>query len=413
MNTSHLRRIGIQTQPVLKGQPFPHGSFHEAAARELYGQPFSSNDDMFSKELVCYGTHQDMIAALEKGEIDEAVIAIDNTYSGRVVSAIDTLREKKLRIIGKITIPISQHVLFHKDTLPEAATHVISQIPALNQALAWIHEHNLTTTEHHDTVDAARLVAKNSGVIDGQPTVAIASILAGQANGLMVGQQVSPSGNATTFWRIVQPDTNTEPIVNSQTSPRMAALSFFPPQRQGSLLRIIKQLSSNGINFVDIDSHLHARGQKRGFFAEVELGRWTEEDLRDMLDAFIEPYIVTINGAYEDSTQATVRRAMEMRTFVGDPSSYTMLGHRRDLAYDHNAKVLYIQASNRVGSLVSMLQALHDINILDMSRPLVPEHSNGRGFFFVLPADTSTETVEQALGKDVTHYWYTYQDLMA
>ena len=411
MNTSHPRRIGIQTQPATQGQPFPHGSFHEAAARELYSKPLSSGDDTFSKELVCYRTHEEMIVGLENGEIDEAVIAIDNTHSGRVVSAIDALRERKLRIIDKIAIPVSQHVLFHKDLPLDSATHVMSQAPALNQALAWIRQHNLWAVEHHDTVDAARLVGKGRGIINGNPTVAIASKLAGKANGLMVGEQVSPRGNATTFWRIVRHNSTPKLMPKDDSGQRMAALSFVPPQRRGSLLKIVEQLSSNDLNFADIDSHLHRHGHKRGFFAEIELGRRTEADLKNILQDFLEPYAITVNGVYQDRTLTTVKKTMSMRAFMGDASSGTILPHRKALMSEHSARVLYVQATNHVGSLASILRALENVNILDMSRPLVPEHSSGRGFFFILPADADTVMIERLLHENMTYRWYAYNEL--
>ncbi len=382
--------IGIQTKPPQNDEPFPHGSFHEAAARELFHEPLDS-DDTLTDKLKCYGTHEQLLGALNKNEIAMAVIAIDNTVSGRVPTAIEALRDQKLRIIGKVTISVAQHILRHPDTPIDTIVQVVSQKPALDQASAWLELNEITPLSRSDTVGSAREVALKQGVIDNKPTAAIASILAGSANGLSIGEQVSPRGNATTFWLVEKTDQPTDSPEVSEDQPRHAALYFDVPNVPGKLFEIVGILSDAGYDLVDIDCHLNSHRSVRSFFTEIDLGNHTEVDLSNTLAVIPSEFNVDLRGVYTDSTKQEVKSAAIKHRGKADVSADTLWNGRHGLEHDEEAPVLYIQAKNQPGSLKGMLEILNDfgINIVDMSRPYAPEHENGRGFYFVLPVEAN------------------------
>src|SRR3990167_8600971 len=115
------RVVGIQGEP---------GCFHEEAANQYYGE---QEGDV---RYVPFESHELLLHNLfnPNTEIHEAVIAVDNNTSGRVLSAINALRQHpEVRITGSIIINIDQHLLLPPGHSEKDLQAVISQQPALDQ----------------------------------------------------------------------------------------------------------------------------------------------------------------------------------------------------------------------------------------------------------------------------------------
>ncbi|RBW71608.1 prephenate dehydratase [Bacillus taeanensis] len=82
----------------------PNGTFTEYAAKT-----------MFPKEaFIPYKTIPNCIDAVMEGEIDFAVVPIENTIEGSVNLTIDyLLHEQTLPIVAEIVVPIEQHLMVH------------------------------------------------------------------------------------------------------------------------------------------------------------------------------------------------------------------------------------------------------------------------------------------------------------
>ncbi|QQS18729.1 hypothetical protein IPL68_01440 [Candidatus Saccharibacteria bacterium] len=158
--------MGIQAMPK-DGETIP-GAFHFIANCDFFEVDISDNDAIAEacKHMVSYESHELLIQALLSGEIDIAIIAVDNNNSGRVVSAIEALRGKNLSIIGKTAIAADQYILLPQGVSEDDVEQVASQKPALDQA-----KPNLppqwTVLERPDTVGSAiEVAAAHRGIIN-------------------------------------------------------------------------------------------------------------------------------------------------------------------------------------------------------------------------------------------------------
>lgn len=389
--------IAIQAQPPEDDQ-FLHGSFHELAVLEFFG--VHPSDPMgalnHEKQLSCHRTHEELMAALASGAVHTAMVAVDNNNSGRVASAIEALRRSSTyKIIGKIAIEVNQYLLLHKSMQEKEVEQVISQRPALRQAEPASMEAGWERVEHHDTVASAWYVAKTGGQIEDssgvlRPTAAIASKLAGIAAGLTVGRKLSEGGNATTFWLVSDQFGNQAELTGYPTN---AAFTFTVPDHEGSLLEIVSRLSDAGFDLTDIDCHLAPSGENRAFFAEVKLSDLaTLTDIYRIIADLKNTYRVELLGVYEDRTSPEVHTAMTRRQDTDLTTIHELWNGRSEEPVPENSPVIYVEATNAIGSLKGMLQVFHEknINIVDMSRPYAPTGNGSRGFYFVLAPGTDT-----------------------
>ncbi len=399
--------IGIQAIPPVQGV-FQTGSFHQKAVNEFFGVDEEDTTQIHHAEqqLRCFKTHEELLAALAGQVIRTAMVAVDNTYSGRVATAIEALRVRgnRYKIIGRIAIAVDQHLLLPAGLQEKDVEQVISQLPALKQAGQEIDKNGWKTVAFHDTVASAVRVQETGGNLPGsdgviRKTAAIASVLAGKSAGLTVGPRLSQEGNATTFWLISD---EPEKHAGILSQPTHSAFTFSVPDSKGGLLDIVSRLSDAGFDLTDIDCHLAAPDAKRSFFTEVRLSeRATSQNLMSILEELGEAYDVQILGTYEDRTKADVHTAMTRTQSTDLASIHALWNGRNGEEIAKNSPVVYVEATNTVGSLKGMLESFYenDINIVDMSRPYAPTGNGARGFYFVLAPSTPTASVLNELSR--------------
>lgn len=102
----------------------PKGTFTEMAARGLFKE----------QELVPYQTIPSCMDAVAAGEVDAAIVPIENAIEGSVNMTLDYLIHKqRLPIIGGVTVPIAQHLLIHPENTQQPIEKVVSHPHAIAQ----------------------------------------------------------------------------------------------------------------------------------------------------------------------------------------------------------------------------------------------------------------------------------------
>ena len=411
-------KMGIQAKPGEANMTIP-GAFHFIAGCEYFNVDTSDPDalDEACERMVSYEDHESLIGALEHGEIDIAIIAVDNNNSGRVVSAIEALRGKNLQIIGKIAIAVDQHILLPPDVAEENVQQVISQKPALVQAEPNLPQH-WVRLERSDTVGSAvEVSATPDGKIEGKVTAAIASHMAGETTGLTVGRKVSPEGNATTFWLVTTKPEN-YPDITAQT-PTHAAFTFSTADAAGALLKVVSTFSQQGegFNFTDIDCHLSPDDSEHPvFFAEVALRN--QQDMYNfhaITSNLAGEYALKVLGVFADKTDQTLHTAVSRPTNAEASPIPQISWHGRDPS--EGSSVIYVQSNGQPGSLEAMLTVFDGqaINITTMTRPIAPDDNGKRGFGFVVSPGVTIDAAVKALqeqGYETNSYTYTNNKLL-
>jgi len=378
------QRVGIQAVSL-------GGSFHEIAVNEL-GYP--------SEQLVPFPHHEALLHGVYSDNIDKAVYAIDNTRSGRVQTAISALAGARgVHIIEVIDIPVPQRVLRHPDTPRQNIKNVISQIPALDQCRQYIACEGWEDIEESDTLLAAQRVAESHGIIDGMPTVALASEMAGRKLNLVIEDVASDDQDSTTrFWVLSKQKDWDE-------SGSHSAFTFEVPNRQQGLHGAVDIISGQGYDITDIDSHLTpATVDKRAFFAEVENNG---HNIKHLMKKLRQSNITsTLLGVYDSSGPLIIDKTGDTTPPAVNHDHWRATS---GLTIEDGSDVVYIGAKNKPKSLLGMLNILKITSIHDMSRPIAA-NENRRGFYFVLDKDTERELVVNILAK-LKHNGYEVESL--
>lgn len=154
-----MLRVAIQGQK---------GSFHDEVAQHYY--PDST--------IIPCDTFHDVFSAMDAGEADVAIVAIENSLYGSIADVYDLLLARNYKISGEHVLHIHQQLITAPRTKLGDITEVYSHPVALNQCREWL-EKNLPDAEiieHHDTAGAVAYVKE----LDSPYTAAIAGTRAAE-----------------------------------------------------------------------------------------------------------------------------------------------------------------------------------------------------------------------------------------
>ena len=107
----------------------PEGSYSSLAAKQL------SPD----KEQVPYHSFAGVVQALLKGEVEEAVLPVENTLQGAVTQNLDLLyANAELYAVRAFVLPIEHRLIVKKGTKLEDITHLYSHQQAILQCSVFL-----------------------------------------------------------------------------------------------------------------------------------------------------------------------------------------------------------------------------------------------------------------------------------
>ena len=216
------------------------GAFHEMAARQLFGEAI---------ELVPALSFDELAQKTANSEVaDAAVMAIENSLVGSILSNYILLQKNAFRITAEVNIPIRQNLLVLPGVQLADLTAVHSHPMALAQCAEFFRPHpHIRLVESEDTAESAARIAraqlKNTG--------AIGSALAGALYGLDLlapGIETHPA-NFTRFLALHR-ETGA-PTVHGANK---VSVSFTVPHQPGSLSRILAMLAAQSANLTKIQS---------------------------------------------------------------------------------------------------------------------------------------------------------------
>ncbi len=199
-------------------------------------------------ELVASRTYQAAFDALKSGEVDLAVLPIENTIAGSINEVYDLLRENDVSIVGEETWNVD-HCLAGVSEVPLGAVrHVLSDLDGLEQCSAFVQAlAKATPVLHFDAGDAMRTVAEA-----GDPTqVAIGAPEAAAAHGLVVLRRgiANQAENFTRFVVLAR-----HPVAVDLTAPCKTSLIFVARHEHGALMRSLDVLGNSGHSMTKLES---------------------------------------------------------------------------------------------------------------------------------------------------------------
>ena len=133
---------------VFQGEPGANS--HIACANAVYPD----------YEAVPAPTFEDCFQAMTRGDVDLAMIPIENSLAGRVADIHHLLPDSGLHIIGEYFLPIRFQLMAPHGATLETIKTVESHVHALGQCRRILREHGCRAVVAGDTAGAARIIAE-------------------------------------------------------------------------------------------------------------------------------------------------------------------------------------------------------------------------------------------------------------
>ena len=200
--------------------------------------------------LRCIGYHsfRQMLEALNAGEVDYAVLPIENSIAGSINESYDLLAKMGLSLVGEEFQPIAHCLIGAANVAVSDIRRVYSHPVALAQCGEFLE--TLEDCHVEAFADTAMSVEKVKN--DGDPTqAAIASKEAAALHGLPILQRdiADHPENYTRMVMVASKPAHHEPGLRCKTS-----LIFSTIHEQGALARCIAIFAEQGLNLTKIES---------------------------------------------------------------------------------------------------------------------------------------------------------------
>lgn len=241
-------RIAIQGEP---------GSFsHEAALSMLRGP-----------EIVPCSFSPEVFRRVVEGDVDAAVIPIENSLAGSVVEHYDLLLTHEVAVEREHLLAIHHNLIVVPGTAIDQLHRVYSHPIALAQCRRFFEQHtSIEPVPYYDTAGSVKQLVELRDRSCG--AIASAQAAAHYGGEVLLPHLEDAPENYTRFFLIrkrelVQPDPQADKV----------SLAFTVENRPGTLVGALEAFSSQGVNLTKIESRpVHGRPWRYVFFADYQLG---------------------------------------------------------------------------------------------------------------------------------------------
>jgi prephenate dehydratase len=215
-------------------------------------------------EAVPAPTFEDCFDQMANGEVDRAMIPIENSLAGRVADIHHLLPDSGLHIVAEHFLPIRfQLMALPGATLGELKT-VGSHVHALGQCRRIIRELGLKPFDVGDTAGAARLVSRSGDLT----RAALATTKAAELYGLEVLlRDVEDAEHNTTRFVVLSRDPGQQVF----RGPAITTFVFEVRNIPAALYKGLGGFATNGVNMTKLESYqLDGTFVSTRFYADVE-----------------------------------------------------------------------------------------------------------------------------------------------
>ncbi|MGA9520981.1 MAG: prephenate dehydratase [Myxococcaceae bacterium] len=217
----------------------PPGTFSEQAVQQC--------EFVRTAERLPMATFADAYEAALKGEVDSAVLPIENSIEGSIDATLDLLVHRPGLVIRReILLGIEQHLMVARGTTAASITKVLSHPQPLGQCAAFLRRRfpGVPTEATHSTAEAARRVADAPGL------AAIGPAASAERYGLEILERSvqDEPGNTTRFVLVMRDD-------EAPTGRDKTSIAFtLDRDRPGGLYEVLGEFARRGLNLSRIAS---------------------------------------------------------------------------------------------------------------------------------------------------------------
>jgi chorismate mutase / prephenate dehydratase len=249
----------LDTTPLRVGYPGIEGSYSHIAARDRYA------GRQGGVLLTGFESGREVLDALRRGELDLALLPIENTSAGGMSETYDLLATGGVTIIGEMLSQVDHRLLGLPGARLEDLRTVLSHPQALAQCETFLRKVPwIRPMPEFDTSGSAKKVRELNDLTVG----AIASESAAQRFGLQVlARDIQPaSGDYTRFVELAREATPVPPDVPCKTT-----LTVVLEHKPGTLGQVLTALAQRGVNLSKLESRpIPGEPWRYRFYLDVE-----------------------------------------------------------------------------------------------------------------------------------------------
>ena len=255
---ARLARLAVVLSKSRYAYLGPEGTFTEAAARCLPD----------ARTLLPFPSVPEAMQAVRSGEVDGAVVPLENSVEGSVNATLDELiRGEPLMIAREVLLPVEFALLAQPGTELSAVERIVTHPVAEAQCRQWLST-RLPKAKVYltaSTAAAAAMVANGQEGADGPYDAAISAAVAADHYRLdTLAKGIGDTSDAMTrFVLVTRPGPPPAPTRADKTS----LVAFIRDDHPGALLEILEQFATRGVNLTRIESRPTGSGIGKYCFA--------------------------------------------------------------------------------------------------------------------------------------------------
>ncbi|SDI80010.1 prephenate dehydratase [Chryseobacterium taeanense] len=243
----------------------PQASFTQLAAIQLFPD----------EELIPQPNILDCFIAVENGDVDKAVVPLENSIEGTVSMTLDYLyKTSGIKIQAEAVMPIAHHLMIHPDCDLSRIEKIYSHPQALAQSFHYLDEHfkEIPKQDFSSTAAAARHVSENPD----RNLAAVANQFAANLYGLkIIHRNIHDFEQNHTRFIIISKDSESYRNETIQVlGEKSGLLITLPEDHAGGLHQVLSVFAWRKMNLSKIESRTLKRGLGNYFFFINVVGKW-------------------------------------------------------------------------------------------------------------------------------------------
>ncbi|MBR1825461.1 MAG: prephenate dehydratase [Alphaproteobacteria bacterium] len=218
-----------------------------------------------NQEYIPCDTFEIAMELVKNGDVDKAVIPVENSNAGRVSDVHFLLPKAGLHIVGEHFMRIEHQLLAVQGAKLEDIQSAASHPQALAQCSDFLKAHSIKAVSRIDTAKSCEKI-----VLEQDKTkAAIASKLAAEIYGLdILAANIENANNNTTRFLIMQKD---EAFPVNDGGRFITSIVFVTKHIPAALYKVLGGFATNGINISKLESYLiNGKFFSAQFYIEVE-----------------------------------------------------------------------------------------------------------------------------------------------
>ncbi len=267
----------------------PQGTFTEEALNK-YISSIKSEDEI---EKVPCATMQEVIKSVDRGEVVEGIVPIENSLEGSVNITLDFLTfESEAKIVREITIPIRHSLIGKENMAVSKIKKIISHPHATAQCKNFISTHlkGVEIIAANSTAEAIKMLQETDNSI-----AAIGTEIAAKIYGLKIIEK-DIEDNKENKTRFIFLGNN---IQEKTGKDKTSIVCFLEEDKPGSLFTILKEFAERNINLTRLESR-PAKKELGDYVFLIDIdGHIHDKEIFDVLETLRKTvYLVKILGSY-------------------------------------------------------------------------------------------------------------------